>query len=82
MLSPRVGTPPNGASRGAPVKSRVGHFRQWSGSEPERMPIRYERDDTRRRVVVTMDGPFNTAVFQAVSELHSPTPGAMACSSI
>ena len=37
-----------------------------------KMPMRYERDDTRRRVVVTMDGPFNTAVFQAVSELHSP----------
>src|SRR5579863_8277472 len=72
MLSPRVGTPPNGASRGAGVQSRAGHFRQWRGSEPGRMPIRYERDDTRRRVVVTMDGPFNTAVFQSVSELHSP----------
>ena len=72
MLSPRVGTPPNGASRGAAVQSRAGHFRQWRGSEPGRMPIRYERDDTRRRVVVTMDGPFNTAVFQSVSELHSP----------
>jgi hypothetical protein len=36
------------------------------------MPIRYERDDTSRRVVVTMDGPFNTAVFRAVNELHSP----------
>src|ERR1700687_5083597 len=47
-------------------------FGNGEGSEPERMPIRYERDDTRRRVVVTMDGPFNTAVFRAVSELHSP----------
>ncbi len=47
-------------------------FGNGRGSEPERMPFSYERDDTRRRVVVTMGGPFNTAVFQAVSELHSP----------
>jgi hypothetical protein len=72
MFSPRVGTPPDGASRGAAVKSKAGHFGNGRGSEPERMPFSYLRDDTRRRVVVTMGGPFNTAVFQAVSELHSP----------
>src|ERR1700736_4769361 len=36
------------------------------------MLMSYERDDAPRRVVVTMDGPFNLAVFRAVSELHSP----------
>jgi hypothetical protein len=32
------------------------------------MPIRYERDDDRRRVVITMDGPFEPADFLAVIE--------------
>src|SRR6202049_1723270 len=32
------------------------------------MPIRYERDDTRRRVVVTVQGPFAVADFLAVME--------------
>ena len=30
------------------------------------MPIRYERDDARRRAVVTIQGPFEPADFQAV----------------
>ena len=38
------------------------------GNEPERMPIRYERDDARRRVVVTVEGPFAVADFLAVME--------------
>ena len=32
------------------------------------MPIRYERDDARRRVVVTMQGPFVLADFLEVIE--------------
>jgi hypothetical protein len=32
------------------------------------MPIRYERDDVRRRVVVTVEGPFAVADFLAVIE--------------
>jgi hypothetical protein len=32
------------------------------------MPIRYERDDTRRRVVVTIPGPFAIEDFLAVIE--------------
>jgi hypothetical protein len=32
------------------------------------MPIRYERDDARRRVVVTVQGPFSVADFLAVME--------------
>ena len=32
------------------------------------MPIRYERDDARRRVVVTIQGPFAVADFLAVME--------------
>jgi hypothetical protein len=32
------------------------------------MPDRYERDDDRRRVVITMDGPFEPADFLAVIE--------------
>ena len=32
------------------------------------MPIRYERDDTRRRVVVTIQGPFALADFLEVIE--------------
>src|SRR6202049_3753526 len=32
------------------------------------MPIHYERDDARRRVVVTVEGPFAVADFLAVME--------------
>jgi hypothetical protein len=32
------------------------------------MPIRYERDDARRRVLVTMEGPFDETDFLAVME--------------
>jgi hypothetical protein len=32
------------------------------------MPIRYERDDVRRRVMVTVEGPFAVADFLAVME--------------
>jgi hypothetical protein len=32
------------------------------------MPIKYERDDARRRVVVTVQGPFAVADFLAVME--------------
>src|SRR5216684_8453798 len=32
------------------------------------MPFRYERDDARRRVVVTVEGPFAVADFLAVME--------------
>jgi len=32
------------------------------------MPIRYERDDVRRRVIVTVEGPFAVADFLAVIE--------------
>jgi len=32
------------------------------------MPIRYERDNARRRVVVTVEGPFAVADFLAVIE--------------
>jgi hypothetical protein len=32
------------------------------------MPIRYERDDARRRLVVTIDGPFALEDFLAVIE--------------
>jgi hypothetical protein len=32
------------------------------------MPIRYERDDARRRVAVTVEGPFAVADFLAVME--------------
>ena len=32
------------------------------------MPIRYERDDARRRVVITIQGPFEPADFLAVIE--------------
>src|ERR1700674_5117884 len=32
------------------------------------MPIRYERDDVNRRVVVTVQGPFAVADFLAVME--------------
>jgi hypothetical protein len=34
------------------------------------MSIRYERDDARRRLVITMLGPFDTADFLAVSQQH------------
>jgi hypothetical protein len=32
------------------------------------MPLRYEHDDVRRRVVITVEGPFAVAGFLAVSE--------------
>jgi ribosomal protein S28E/S33 len=32
------------------------------------MPIRYELDDARRRLVVTVEGPFAVADFLAIME--------------
>jgi hypothetical protein len=32
------------------------------------MPVRYERDDVRRRVVITAEGPFEPAEFSALIE--------------
>jgi hypothetical protein len=47
------------------------------------MPIRYECDDVRRRVVITIQGPFEPADFLAVIERwRSENVGAMACSTI
>jgi hypothetical protein len=34
------------------------------------MPVRYERDDARRRVVVTVEGEFQTSDMLTVSELQ------------
>jgi hypothetical protein len=49
------------------VRSRIQWMKAWPKSRWT-MPIRYERDDTRRRVVVTVKGLFAVADFLAVME--------------
>ena len=47
------------------------------------MSIRYERDDARRRVVISMQGPFEPADFLAVIERwRGEDIGPTACSTI
>jgi hypothetical protein len=76
IFLPRFGTPPNGASRCAAVKSKAGNTALnvdavFSKAEPVcqvliRMPIAYERDDQRRLITVTIIEPHSVGEILGV----------------